>query len=402
MVSRTKDRPPPVPSPPRRGDRRRPVVRNGHARRWRIAGTRNDRATRAPRHRPLTGDRSRIIPERTDGRYLASSRLRLRTGRSASVPLGEPEHEHQHAQQEERPPQPHHPPGIIPHPLIARSRFGERFYTRPASSETASPTPAGSVPFRESDPRPTHRIGLRRRPGGPPCPGIGRPPSHPIPGRPGPGSRRVQSHHVGRSRLWTIRPLCSARDLCHALPIGAGWSRLAARRAHNPKVGGSNPPPATTCQDRRSALRGVGFFACARRCPFEAVAESPPIGAARLHSSLSAISPHLPQRIGPGGEFEPRRQLHQTTPIYYLVHNIKILRRKSQTRQAWHDKISARPPRHPFRSARGPTRRQRCTAAPDSPASGADATSARSFRPRATTTLRTVSSVGLRSPERAL
>ena len=24
----------------------------------------------------------------------------------------------------------------------------------------------------------------------------------------------------------------------------AGWSSLAARRAHNPKVGGSNPPPA--------------------------------------------------------------------------------------------------------------------------------------------------------------
>ncbi len=25
----------------------------------------------------------------------------------------------------------------------------------------------------------------------------------------------------------------------------AGWSSLVARRAHNPKVGGSNPPPAT-------------------------------------------------------------------------------------------------------------------------------------------------------------
>jgi hypothetical protein len=27
--------------------------------------------------------------------------------------------------------------------------------------------------------------------------------------------------------------------------IDAGWSSLVARRAHNPKVGGSNPPPAT-------------------------------------------------------------------------------------------------------------------------------------------------------------
>ncbi len=26
---------------------------------------------------------------------------------------------------------------------------------------------------------------------------------------------------------------------------GAGWSSLAARRAHNPKVAGSNPAPAT-------------------------------------------------------------------------------------------------------------------------------------------------------------
>ena len=28
------------------------------------------------------------------------------------------------------------------------------------------------------------------------------------------------------------------------LHIVAGWSSLEARRAHNPKVGGSNPPPA--------------------------------------------------------------------------------------------------------------------------------------------------------------
>ncbi len=28
-------------------------------------------------------------------------------------------------------------------------------------------------------------------------------------------------------------------------PLNAGWSSLAARRAHNPKVVGSNPTPAT-------------------------------------------------------------------------------------------------------------------------------------------------------------
>lgn len=39
------------------------------------------------------------------------------------------------------------------------------------------------------------------------------------------------------------------RVRCHVmLPLvgtGAGWSSLAARRAHNPKVVGSNPTPAT-------------------------------------------------------------------------------------------------------------------------------------------------------------
>jgi hypothetical protein len=33
--------------------------------------------------------------------------------------------------------------------------------------------------------------------------------------------------------------------------INAGWSSLVARRAHNPKVGGSNPPPATKIKGLR-------------------------------------------------------------------------------------------------------------------------------------------------------
>ncbi len=31
----------------------------------------------------------------------------------------------------------------------------------------------------------------------------------------------------------------------NAPPVDAGWSSLVARRAHNPKVVGSNPAPAT-------------------------------------------------------------------------------------------------------------------------------------------------------------
>jgi hypothetical protein len=43
-------------------------------------------------------------------------------------------------------------------------------------------------------------------------------------------------------------------------PSGAGWSSLAARRAHNPKVAGSNPAPATTklC-DSHAPTKGLAF-----------------------------------------------------------------------------------------------------------------------------------------------
>src|SRR5690606_6938614 len=40
---------------------------------------------------------------------------------------------------------------------------------------------------------------------------------------------------------------------------GAGWSSLAARRAHNPKVAGSNPAPATNMYPQAAAPRGRRF-----------------------------------------------------------------------------------------------------------------------------------------------
>ena len=40
--------------------------------------------------------------------------------------------------------------------------------------------------------------------------------------------------------------------------LNAGWSSLVARRAHNPKVVGSNPAPATTFR-RRSPARRKGL-----------------------------------------------------------------------------------------------------------------------------------------------
>ena len=40
----------------------------------------------------------------------------------------------------------------------------------------------------------------------------------------------------------------------------AGWSSLVARRAHNPKVGGSNPPPATKIKTKGYNLKVVALF----------------------------------------------------------------------------------------------------------------------------------------------
>jgi hypothetical protein len=51
---------------------------------------------------------------------------------------------------------------------------------------------------------------------------------------------------------------CLLYQIYQNLNMIAGWSSLVARRAHNPKVGGSNPSPAT---NDRPVLIG-GFFVC--------------------------------------------------------------------------------------------------------------------------------------------
>ena len=62
---------------------------------------------------------------------------------------------------------------------------------------------------------------------------------------------------VGRQgRCLAGRVMCAARRgrpqhrACTLPSFAAGWSSLVARRAHNPKVGGSNPPPATPVMSR--------------------------------------------------------------------------------------------------------------------------------------------------------
>ncbi len=59
---------------------------------------------------------------------------------------------------------------------------------------------------------------------------------------------------VGRRRALLQFGFCWVRP---AEPtIDAGWSSLVARRAHNPKVAGSNPAPATESPGQRPADRG--------------------------------------------------------------------------------------------------------------------------------------------------
>ena len=55
------------------------------------------------------------------------------------------------------------------------------------------------------------------------------------------------------------------------VPIDAGWSSLVARRAHNPKVVGSNPAPAT--KGRKAPCLGLfsTYLKCSQWRVFEAV-----------------------------------------------------------------------------------------------------------------------------------
>ncbi len=64
------------------------------------------------------------------------------------------------------------------------------------------------------------------------------------------GAREAETHSHVRSRR------------CGANSFGAGWSSPVARQAHNLKVAGSNPAPATTstCEVKRPGFSGGGFI----------------------------------------------------------------------------------------------------------------------------------------------
>ena len=63
--------------------------------------------------------------------------------------------------------------------------------------------------------------------------------------------REIKSTIINNGLLTSLQCLPIMLDLlrrvvlCLNHGVGAGWSSLVARRAHNPKVVGSNPAPAT-------------------------------------------------------------------------------------------------------------------------------------------------------------
>jgi hypothetical protein len=68
--------------------------------------------------------------------------------------------------------------------------------------------------------------------------------------------------------LWSDLPLAAQSRMPYVRFSGAGWSSPVARQAHNLKVVGSNPTPATkyladnTAKNKKASVFGSGLFCC--------------------------------------------------------------------------------------------------------------------------------------------
>ena len=60
--------------------------------------------------------------------------------------------------------------------------------------------------------------------------------------------------------MWVRVPPRAPLFFCYYTIYGAGWSSQAARRAHNPKVIGSNPVPATIFGEVAQLARACGSY----------------------------------------------------------------------------------------------------------------------------------------------
>ena len=87
-------------------------------------------------------------------------------------------------------------------------------------------------------------------------------------------AKRIGTHPENRAN---VSFFLTNKPLFYRIPNSyrtAGWSSLVARRAHNPKVGGSNPSPATKSSELLFGevffVSGKSFFYCCgrKRSPF--------------------------------------------------------------------------------------------------------------------------------------
>jgi hypothetical protein len=72
--------------------------------------------------------------------------------------------------------------------------------------------------------------------------------------------------------------LCRCGPMCYDLSLPdrvAGWSSPVARWAHNPKVGGSNPPPATKCLEGFTEISRKPFFVVSSAHPAKTIGACP-------------------------------------------------------------------------------------------------------------------------------
>ena len=86
--------------------------------------------------------------------------------------------------------------------------------------------------------------------------------------------------------------------------IGAGWSSLVARRAHNPKVVGSNPAPATKYIIKASSIKLFGAFLYlllkARvHAAYRSFTDGLATALSRTKSSFNTLYPQRPSVISP-------------------------------------------------------------------------------------------------------
>ena len=92
--------------------------------------------------------------------------------------------------------------------------------------------------------------------------------------------------------------------------VDAGWSSLVARRAHNPKVVGSNPAPATKFKIKKVIRKDGLFYFLLRRagvCSFNALGS-----AIALAITIERFS------VKPEGWLQRQDVANKSSPLYDL------------------------------------------------------------------------------------